>query len=1010
MSQVIRKIQSIDLQSLLSNLDKIATPSQLANRIERPSSLEDHEFQFFQIESLTHFSNEPQRQALENVYSSFRYPGINLVYLLKGDSKGVKLFLGVVRNKFIRQPSELSVAHAAKAILQPSFHGNFRGSELSVLDTQGKQHQLLTQYPCVGLLQGAVGNQEQGENNFFQGIDRLIDIMLGKEYCLVVNAEAINLETLQKLEQTIHHAYIQLAMQAKLSVQHGQNSNTTESKGRNSTYTEGNNTNTSTTVTDGSNSGTNDGWNKSTSKTTTDDDVSDGSSEGRSGGTSSGTSYSKGETNGSGTNESQAWGSNENTTAASGDSLNISTEIHDKKAQQWLNYIDETLLPRIDYARSRGGFNTCISLFTKSEDTLHTLGSAAVALFSGNQGNNYPLKYYSVSQHEQLCYSLHQFQIPQRQIKSSADKATQIVHALKSRLLGHNALSLGSFYSPKELSLVAGLPQKEVTGLALHEEVSFGLNPPTVKQGNQLPLGQLVQDGRALAQVEIALDRQELNKHLFVGGVTGSGKTTTCQHLLRQSQLPFLVIEPAKTEYRALLNEYDDLVIFTPGRDDLGAFRLNPLELQPNESISARVDVVKASFVASFEMEAAIPQILESALYRCYEKLGWDLNTSTHPLYTNPFASECYPFPLFQDLLITTTEIVSEQGFDQRLKDDYIGSIKARLQGLLVGAKKQIFNNLRSLDFSKLLHKRVIIELEEIRNGAEKSLIMAFIMTNLVQALKNEHRQNPAFRHLTLIEEAHRLLSNPTMGESHNRRQAVEMFADMLAEIRKYGEGLIIVDQIPNKLSPEVLKSTNTKIIHKLFAQDDKEAIGNTMDLNKKQMAYLSRLNVGQTLVFSQGWQKAVQVQITPTALTSDDLPLAQAEPLIKRRVQQCYLEQKQMLIAPTDWASSINKCHQYLDFTRSSNVLSIFTKYLDDHSNETAKKSIYNVLQEMLKQFDLPFIGFFLTRQLYIASTGESLENWQDKVNQLLHEILQEQYADPYKNNLNTKNYRRFY
>ncbi|MDY3740328.1 MAG: hypothetical protein SO022_07710 [Selenomonadaceae bacterium] len=85
----------------------------------------------------------------------------------------------------------------------------------------------------------------------------------------------------------------------------------------------------------------------------------------------------------------------------------------------------------------------------------------------------------------------------------------------------------------------------------------------------------------------------------------------------------------------------------------------------------------------------------------------------------------------------------------------------------------------------------------------------------------------------------------------------------MLAEVRKYGESLIIVDQIPDKMTPEVLKNTNTKIIHKLFAQDDKDAIGNTMALKDDQKAYLSNLQQGRAIVFSQGWTKAVQVQIT---------------------------------------------------------------------------------------------------------------------------------------------------
>lgn len=726
-------------------------------------------------------------------------------------------------------------------------------------------------------------------------------------------------------------------------------------------------------------------------------------------GSNKGISESTSHTDGTGENKSYAWGSNSTQTRSQGDNLNISTELHDKKAQQWMNYIDETLLPRIDYARSRGGFNTCISLFTQREDTLHTLGSALVSLFSGNTGNNYPLKFYSVTQHSDIRQNLVNFQIPARKIKSIDNPMVYIGHALKSRIIDKNTVSLGSFYSPKELSLVAGLPQKEVAGLSLHEEISFGLNPPSVEKEKQLIIGKLVQDGRPFVNSDIALDRLELNKHIFVGGVTGSGKTTTCQHILRQSKLPFLVIEPAKTEYRSLINEFNDLIVFTPGKDELGTFRLNPLELQPNESISARIDVVKASFMASFEMEAAIPQILEGALYRCYENLGWDLNTSTHPMHLNPHASDCYPFPIFQDLLQTITEVIEDQGFDQRLKNDYIGSIKARLQGLLIGAKKQIFNNLRSIDFSKLLHKRVIIELEEIRSGDEKALLMAFIMTNLVQALKNEHRNNPDFRHLTLIEEAHRLLSNPAMGDSQNKRQSVEMFSDMLSEIRKYGEGLIIVDQIPSKLLPEVLKSTNTKIIHKLFAQDDKEAIGNTMDLDKKQMAYLSRLAVGQTLVFSQGWQKAVQVKIEAKYATGCDLPLDEIEPLIKKRVYECYLDQKQLLISSPKCNINIEFCEKYLSFTRSTNILRIFNKYLNESLIEDNKTTARKILNEVIiNGFTIEFICEYLIRQLYINHIDEPIENTYEKFTQLLNSLINDDKFDVSRNNLDNKKDRR--
>lgn len=125
-----------------------------------------------------------------------------------------------------------------------------------------------------------------------------------------------------------------------------------------------------------------------------------------------------------------------------------------------------------------------------------------------------------------------------------------------------------------------------------------------------------------VATSPVCLDKDILDKHVFVAGVTGSGKTTTCHRILLQSQLPFLVIEPAKTEYRILKHQEacKDLLVFTLGNDQVAPFRLNPFELQPKETIDAHVDMIKASMEAAFEMQAAEPQLIEAALYRCYEK------------------------------------------------------------------------------------------------------------------------------------------------------------------------------------------------------------------------------------------------------------------------------------------------------------------------------------------------------------------------------------------------------
>ena len=320
-----------------------------------------------------------------------------------------------------------------------------------------------------------------------------------------------------------------------------------------------------------------------------------------------------------------------------------------------------------------------------------------------------------------------------------------------------------------------------------------------------------------------------------------------------------------------MINHLDDILVFTLGRDDVAPFRLNPLEFLPTETISSHIDMVKASIESAFDMEAAIPQIIESALYESYSKYGWDILSGSNSKFPNPFAENVYSFPTLSDLIKTIEEVVDKQGFDERLKNDYLGSIRARLMGLTVGAKGAMLNTPRSINFRDLVHRKVVLELENIKSGAEKSLIMGFVLSQLNEAIKAEFKDDSQFRHITLVEEAHRLLSKYTPGDSTNKKNGVEVFSDMLAEIRKYGESLIIADQIPDKMTPDVLKNTNTKIVHRIFAQDDKEAIGNTMSLNQEQKGFLSNLVAGRAVVFSQGWSKSVQVQIAQKIDTTND-------------------------------------------------------------------------------------------------------------------------------------------
>lgn len=900
-------------------------------------NLEDNlsEVTLFKINELTFEENEknPRREAFENVLGTLRADGINFIYLILGSKKGVSFYFGIVKNLKDDRELPLNVREMGETLLKASIHGNFRGSKIEKLTPKENQDILnkIKGSKRFGTIVGVPGINESEDKSSFQGIDRLTDVMLGDEFGLCILARPVDDLQIRNLEKQLYTIYDKLSIFSKQSIQSGVNSSQStgetkgtsisESKGTSSTLStstsksatiskgknvsisssdgetesktvgsnKGTNVSDSETNTNGTNSssgdsysssgsnesksrgktwgsssGTNKSYTKGTSQTTTE---STGKNEGESFGKTSGSSESKGET------ETTTTGTNDSTTSneSTGTSYNISTEVQNREIQDWLKYLDEVLFPIIDYGKSKGIYLTNSFVFSNDKGTLIKLGNTMRSLFSGRKGNKIPLTLELLPDNDKRIEFFQNFQIPEYDISNyTSDKKDALI--LKSGMGIERKAEYGNWYSANELSLIAGLPQKEVVGLSLKEEVEFGLNVNSGEDDEKILLGNLVQSGNIL-DIDVSLNKKALNKHIFITGVTGTGKTTTCQKLLLESEMPFLVIEPAKTEYRILIDEpkTKDILIFTLGKDTVSPFRLNPFEFFKHETITSRVDMLKAAMEASFDMEAAIPQLLESSMYECYKDYGWNILTNKNSKFEDPFAEGVYSFPTLKDLLDKVEVEVEKQGFDDRLKRDYIGSIKARLQGLLVGSKGIMLNIGRGIDFRELIERKVVLEIEEIKNGSEKSLIMGFVLTNLCEALKAKYKENRHFKHITLIEEAHRLLAKFTPGDSPNRKQGIETFTDMLAEVRKYGESLIIADQIPNKLTPEILKNTNTKIVHKLFAEDDKEAIGTTMSLSSEQKDFLSSLNTGRAIVFSQGWDKALQVQIKMTTNTTGD-------------------------------------------------------------------------------------------------------------------------------------------
>lgn len=418
-----------------------------------------------------------------------------------------------------------------------------------------------------------------------------------------------------------------------------------------------------------------------------------------------------------------------------------------------------------------------------------------------------------------------------------------------------------NYLSSRELAVFSELPHRDVNGISVTEQVDFDVNRTI--QGD-ISLGRVIDTGlESSGQYQIKAN--EFNRHCLTVGLTGGGKTNTLKSLLyalsHERSLPFMVIEPAKKEYWELYKlGFSDLQIYSVGSHETNAVPLciNPFErvkvMESNGNIQTipiqtHIDFIYAAFKASFIMYTPMPYVLERAIYEIYEDCGWNIKTDT-----NSNGNDIYP--TIEDLYFKIPQIVTDMGYDQRMCNDLIGSLGARINSLRLGAKGDTLNVARSYPIERLFSGNTVIELEDIGDDDVKAFIISLLLVNLLEYRRMQPDSQLEVKHITLIEEAHRLLKNVQSGSGENadpRGAAVEFFCNMLAELRSKGQGFIIADQIPSKLAPDLIKNTNLKIVHRTVDKEDRELIGGAMHMTDDQIESLSSLRQGVAAIYSEG-------------------------------------------------------------------------------------------------------------------------------------------------------------
>lgn len=445
--------------------------------------------------------------------------------------------------------------------------------------------------------------------------------------------------------------------------------------------------------------------------------------------------------------------------------------------------------------------------------------------------------------------------------------------------LGEHFNDLRTVLTTKELSYFINFPMHTVPGISVVDSSpEFCLNE---QKGIGIPFGSLLYGGTETT-LKYQIPTSVLSRHTLISGINGSGKTNTVEAILNSiGRLPFLVIEPAKTEYIDWAIEYNKanpsnpIDIYIPGCNRYrGKFEPKKLKLNPfdivwlNEdqepNVLSHIDRLKSTFAAAFPMYDILPVLMEDLIYSIYQ------NKSTDWLTQEPVFGKTMP-PTLNSMSIGVEKVIGERGYEPRVEQNMKACLNTRIDSLKRGWKGQMLNTMKSTSWKELFERPVVINLSYVGDDVDKGFFMSLILQFLYEYIsaKGEIGQidfnNNECKHLTIIEEAHRVMSKCDNMELPQYKTAM-MFSNMLSEIRAYGEGMVLVDQVPTRLIPDAIKNTNLKIVHRLVAEDDSKALAEAMSLSDTQRKLISKLLTGQCIVSSSlstdtYWVKADKVK-----------------------------------------------------------------------------------------------------------------------------------------------------
>jgi DNA helicase HerA-like ATPase len=295
------------------------------------------------------------------------------------------------------------------------------------------------------------------------------------------------------------------------------------------------------------------------------------------------------------------------------------------------------------------------------------------------------------------------------------------------------------------------------------------------------------------------LNINNINKHIIIFGSTGTGKTTTTLSItlrLWEKGFPILILD-WHNEYGRIAEKIDGK-IYPLGKDN--SYSINPFKpLFLEDDIYTHIDMLCDIFSETFNFSAPQSYMFLKALVEEYKARGF-LNKEVKKLEA----------PNLLAILERIQKIAPYSRFDYEIKM----ALERRLQPLTLGQLGEIFCGENIIKIDDIMQGFTVIELGYIKSYLSKRILL-YLILKLIYDYCIHRGKKDKLVHVTVIEEAQNIVPMkkdfeiPSIGER------------LIFDVRKFGEGIILIAQLPSQISDNINKNVSTRILHAIKGKND---------------------------------------------------------------------------------------------------------------------------------------------------------------------------------------------